>query len=74
MAGPPGRLDWTALLIFPGIIGVGVDFFFALEANSKLVALFRTVAAEGYERKRFSDDDDLEQPSPVLAEVGALKR
>ncbi|HEX4119763.1 MAG TPA: ABC transporter permease subunit [Verrucomicrobiae bacterium] len=67
-SGPPGRLDWTALLIFPGIFGVGVDFFFALEANSKLLALFRLVASEGYERKRFSDDEE-EQPAPVLATV-----
>jgi ABC-type transport system involved in multi-copper enzyme maturation permease subunit len=65
ICGPPGTVDWTGLLIFPGILGVGVNFFFALEANSKLVASFRTVVAEGYEPKRFADDElDAE---PILA-------
>jgi ABC-type transport system involved in multi-copper enzyme maturation permease subunit len=67
IGGPPGRVDWTGLLIFPGILGVGVNFFFALEANSKLVASFRTVVAEGFERKRFLDDES--DAEPVLAEV-----
>jgi hypothetical protein len=67
-SGPPGKVDWTGLLIFPGIFGVGVDFFFALGANSKLLVLFRTVAAEGYERKRFAADDE-EETTPMLAEV-----
>jgi ABC-type transport system involved in multi-copper enzyme maturation permease subunit len=67
MSGPPGPMEWTGLLIFPGILGVGVNFFFALEANSKLLASFRIIVAEGYERKRFSDDD--ESVAPVLAEV-----
>lgn len=67
MSGPPGRLDWTGLLIIPGILGVGVNFFFALEANSKLLASFRIVVAEGYERKRFSDDE--QDAAPMLAEV-----
>ncbi|HEY3854690.1 MAG TPA: hypothetical protein VGO67_09885 [Verrucomicrobiae bacterium] len=66
-AGPPGSVDWTGLLIFPGILGAGANFFFALEANTKLLASFRTVVAEGYEPKRFADEDfDQEQ---VLAEV-----
>jgi ABC-type transport system involved in multi-copper enzyme maturation permease subunit len=65
--GPPGGVAWTGLLIFPGILGAGVNFFFALEANTKLLASFRTVVAEGYERKRFTDDDlDV---APMLAEV-----
>jgi len=67
LSGPPGPMEWTGLLIFPGILGVGVNFFFALEANSKLLASFRLIVAEGYERKRFSDDD--EDLAPVLAEV-----
>jgi ABC-type transport system involved in multi-copper enzyme maturation permease subunit len=67
ICGPPGTMDWTGLLIFPGILGVGVNFFFALEANSKLLASFRTVVAEGYERKRFSDDEG--DAAPILAEV-----
>ncbi len=67
ISGPPGPMEWTGLLIFPGILGVGVNFFFALEANTKLLASFRVVVAEGYERKRFSDDD--EDIAPVLAEV-----
>jgi hypothetical protein len=67
IAGAPGGMDWTGLLIFPGILGVGVNFFFALEANSKLLASFRTVVAEGYERKRFSEDEA--DAAPILAEV-----
>jgi hypothetical protein len=67
ICGPPGTVDWTGLLIFPGILGAGVNFFFALEANSKLLASFRTVVAEGYERKRFADDD--EDAAPILAEA-----
>ena len=66
-AGPPGPVDWTGLLIFPGILGAGANFFFALEANTKLLASFRTVVAEGYEPKRFADDDL--EPERVLAEV-----
>jgi ABC-type transport system involved in multi-copper enzyme maturation permease subunit len=69
ICGPPGRPDWAGLLIFPGILGVGVNFFFALEANSKLVASFRTVVAEGFERKRFADDDGEADTEAVLAEV-----
>ena len=67
VCGPPGPINWEGLLIFPGILGVGVNFFFALEANSKLVASFRTVVAEGYERKQFSDDEA--DAAPILAEV-----
>jgi ABC-type Na+ efflux pump permease subunit len=67
MSGSPGAMDWTGLLIFPGILGVGVNFFFALEANSKLLASFRTVVAEGYEPRRFPDDEA--DAVPVLAEV-----
>jgi hypothetical protein len=66
ICGPPGTINWTGLLIFPGILGVGVNFFFALEANSKLLASFRTVVAEGYERKRFLDDEV--DAAPMLAE------
>ena len=65
-SGPPGRIDWDGLLIFPGIFGAGVNFFFALEANSKLVASFRTVVAEGFERKRVLEDEA--GIEPVLAE------
>jgi ABC-type transport system involved in multi-copper enzyme maturation permease subunit len=68
ICGPPGSVDWLGLLIFPGILGVGVNFFFALEANSKLVASFRTVVAEGFERKRILEDDEADA-APVLAEV-----
>jgi ABC-type Na+ efflux pump permease subunit len=67
ICGPPGTVDWTGLLIFPGILGVGVNFFFALEANSKLLASFRTVVAEGFERKKFLDDEA--DAAPMLAEV-----
>jgi len=68
LGGPAAGLNWIGLLIFPNFFGVATNFFFALEANTKLRAAFRTVASEGYTPpvRRAGLEDE---PPPALVEA-----
>jgi hypothetical protein len=67
MVAPWGTPDWTGLLIFPSLLGLGTNLFFSLEAHAKLSGQFRTVVSEGPARRRPAQP---RPPSaPALAEV-----
>jgi ABC-type Na+ efflux pump permease subunit len=67
MVSPAWNIDWKGMLIFPGLLGLGINFFFTAEAFAKLSAQFRTVASEGPAARR-SRQPRLPS-SPALPEV-----
>ena len=64
---PVGKLDWSGLLIFPSFFGLATSFFFALDANSRLLADFKIVVSEGIIPKRQLETEDEFAPVPITA-------
>lgn len=64
---PVGKLDWSGLLIFPSFFGLATNFFFALDANSRLLADFKIVVSEGIIPKRQLETEDEFAPVPITA-------
>jgi hypothetical protein len=62
-----GEHDTACTFTFGILLGLGADFYFALEARRKLFGQFRVVVAEGPSRKRAAKP----APQPAQALAGA---
>ncbi len=67
MVAPAVNVDWKGMLIFPGLLGLGTNLFFSVEAYTKLSGQFRIVVSEGPARQRHTEPRP--PAAPALAEV-----